>query len=121
MLQELQVGQAPGELHRRWFRDDYFDLIVWYASDRIAGFQLCYDRLGHERAITWFPDRGFSHDRVDAGDDSPTKSLAPMLVPAARGSFAPAQIVLRFEAATISIDSTVRGFVLSRLRDLPKA
>jgi hypothetical protein len=108
--------RAPGEPHRRWFRDDFFDLVVWYESDEILGFQLCYDRLGREHAITWFPDRGFSHDRIDTGDEFPTKTLAPMLVPVTPDSFAHTQIVSRFEAATLSMDPAVRGFVLARLR-----
>ncbi len=46
MLRELkQVRQHKGEPRRRWFNDDYFDLIVWFSEkDSISGFQLCCDK-----------------------------------------------------------------------------
>ena len=44
MLQEWkQARQRPEEGDRRWFRDERFDLIIWYESGVIVGFQLCYD------------------------------------------------------------------------------
>ena len=54
MLTEIEkTRQIPGEGIRRWFRDDELDLIVWYGDDgSIEGFQLCYDKLQHERALT---------------------------------------------------------------------
>ena len=47
MLSEIKnARQVPGEGKRRWFRDDDFDLIIWYDdSDTVFGFQLCYDKL----------------------------------------------------------------------------
>jgi len=45
MLKELNVAQKEEDIFRRWFKDDYFDLIVWYNRNdySIRGFQLCYD------------------------------------------------------------------------------
>jgi hypothetical protein len=44
--------------------DDYFDLIVWYEPDGgVHGFQLCYDKPGRERALTWTLVDGFRHGR----------------------------------------------------------
>lgn len=42
MLREKEyVRQIKGEPRRRWFYDDFFDLIVWYGTDdSIIGFQL---------------------------------------------------------------------------------
>src|SRR4029077_10991454 len=72
--------------------DDYFDLIVWYTlDDTIHGFQLCYDKLYWERALTWLSDRGFSHMQVDSGEESAYANQTPILVP--DGSF-PANKVL---------------------------
>ena len=64
MLAEIQGSrQIPGEGFRRWFTDEYFDLIAWYetpaakdarpgAMKELKGFQLCYDKTGRERALT---------------------------------------------------------------------
>ena len=46
MLTEFKgVRQREEEGIRRWFFDDYFDLIIWYDNNhQIEGFQLCYDK-----------------------------------------------------------------------------
>ncbi len=70
MLREIRrVRQVEGEAHRRWFSSSRLDLFVWYgASEAPVGFQLCYDKDGWERALTWnAPDR-FSHEVVDDGE-----------------------------------------------------
>ncbi len=60
MLRELaDVRQIPGEPRRRWFADDYFDLIVWFDKrGQIIGFQLCYDLPRDEHALTWHEEHG---------------------------------------------------------------
>jgi hypothetical protein len=67
---------------RRWIADEYFDLIVWYEPDgAIHGFQLCYDKPGRERALTWTRERGFVHTAIDSGESRPTANRTPILVP----------------------------------------
>src|SRR5919197_6045866 len=88
MLAELNhARQAAGERYRRWFMDDYFDLIVWYdPDDEIYGFQLCYDKPGRERVITWKKDAGFSHEAVDDGEGRPGKyKMSPIIRRDGRG------------------------------------
>jgi hypothetical protein len=70
MLSEIRnARQVEGEGFRRWFTDDYFDLIVWYGNDRrLIGFQLCYDKQERERALTWTLEHGFQHNRIDSGE-----------------------------------------------------
>ncbi len=83
MLYEIQyVKQNPGEPRRRWFVDDYFDLIVWLdGKDDILGFQLCYDKLGDQHALTWHREKGYMHHQVDDGEGKPGKYKAiPVLV-----------------------------------------
>ena len=64
-----------GDYDRLWLSDDYFDLIVWYASDEtIHGFQPCYGKPARERAFTWKSDGVFSHRRVDDGEPEVGKS-----------------------------------------------
>jgi hypothetical protein len=43
MLREQLARTPEGELHRRWFSDEFFDLYVWSGdAGEIARFQLCY-------------------------------------------------------------------------------
>ena len=55
MLQEeVRETEEDQEPRRRWFSDEYFDLVVWQsAGDGIVGFQFCYDKARTERAVTW--------------------------------------------------------------------
>ena len=106
--------QIPGEGRRRWFADDYFDLIVWHKGDEITGFQLCYDRDGSPRAYTWTTDHGRSHLGIDDGDDVLlTYKATPILV--ADGAFDVAAVKQRFVAAADRLPAEIRGLVLVQL------
>ena len=83
VLSEIKnVRQIPGDPPRRWFADEYFDLIVWFDADgSIWGFQLCYDRESRPRALTWSKSEGCVHSGIDDGDCSNgTHKSAPILV-----------------------------------------
>lgn len=70
MLTEIKnIRQIPGDPFRRWFHSSDMDLTVWYAEDQsIQGFQLCYDKLKQEKAITWKKPDFFMHQLVDDGE-----------------------------------------------------
>lgn len=122
MLRESpQVGQIEGEPRRRWFFDDEFDLIVWCdPGGRPVEFQLCYDKAGCERALTWRQRYGLTHGRVDTGDDRPGQyKLAPVIQPDHRPP--PADLHARFLNASAGIESAVRYFVLERLASARQA
>jgi len=96
--------------------DDYFDLIVWYAADgSVHGFQLCYERLRNERAVTWIRGEGFRHDGVDTGDSGPTKNGTPILFPG--GVFPGALVLHEFEKRSEDLSREIRQLVLSRLAE----
>lgn len=61
--------------------DDFFDLIVWYdPNGEIHGFQLCYDKGGRERALTWTRGNdGCAHTSIDTGEAGPTANRTPVL------------------------------------------
>jgi tetratricopeptide (TPR) repeat protein len=62
MLREVHdTRQPPGEPQRRCFQSPDQELVVWYAEGSIIGFQLCYDRNGAKRALSWRQGEGFSH------------------------------------------------------------
>lgn len=120
MLVECQrVRQIRGEGHRRWFTDDYFDLIVWYDGpsadpSNVTGFQLCYDRGGYERALTWRRDRGYTHERVDTGESAPgSPKSTPILV--ADGVFDSSGVAERFREASRRIEPALADLVLEKL------
>jgi hypothetical protein len=116
MLREISdVGQPEGGRTRRWFQSDDEDLIVWYAADgAIYGFQLCYDRNGHERALTWTPEHGYSHNRIDAGEDRSFRYKgSPVLV--ADGRFDAALTMQRFLQISSAMPVEIRDFVSGKL------
>lgn len=113
MLAEMRIAQAGGPV-RRWFADDDLDLIVWFDTRSISGFQLCYDRRGNERALTWTRNEGYFHNRVDDGESAPTKNQTPILV--ADGSFDAETVTRAFRLHSKGMPTRIRKFVLNKLR-----
>jgi hypothetical protein len=115
MLKELtDVRQVSNEPERRWFADDYFDLIVWFDKrGQVIGFQLCYDIPGEEHALTWREQTGFSHQRVDDGELQRPYKATPILVQ--DGSVDYAAISRLFEERSSAIDEKVAKFVLDKI------
>jgi hypothetical protein len=119
MLREIKgVSQPKGEPRRRWFDDEYFDLIVWYAADGgFFGFQLCYDRSRKPRALTWTAASGYRHSGVDDGEGAGVMAKeAPVLV--ADGLFDAPSVSQRFDKAAENLPAEIRGFVLGKLRGM---
>lgn len=116
MLREIKsVRQISGEPNRRWFNDDDMDLIVWHKGNSILGFQLCYDKLKEEKAISWKPETGLVHEKVDNGEsrDGHYKST-PILIE--NGSYDIETIKAVFSPCSVNInDDSVRAFVLEHL------
>jgi hypothetical protein len=115
MLNEIRnVRQVPGDPARRWFTDEFFDLIVWLdRAGAVTGFQLCYDKQGDERAITWRSESGWSHERVDTGEVTGRMKMTPILVQ--DGIFDHATIAARFRGEARRIDQPIADFVYQRL------
>ena len=91
-IKDVSQDDEPG--YRRWFIDNYFDLIIWYDDDdTITGFQLCYDKAEAERSLTWIKDRGFSHNNT---------------------------IAERFKKESKKIDAELSSFVYSKLLMYPR-
>ena len=122
MLVELKnVRQIEGEHRRRWFADRYFDLIVWIAEDgAIAGFQLCYDKEGDQRALTWKRPGSYTHTGIDDGENRPARfKQTPILV--ADGAIDHATIAARFRRASPTIDRPIAELVYAKLRAYERA
>lgn len=116
MLREVKSGRAAGNSNRRWFMDDYFELIVWFdGNEAVEGFQLCYDRGRRERAVTWTRAEGVGHVVVDPGEGSPLKNQTPLL--RACGAFDREAILGRFEHASALVPPAIVEFVEQELRE----
>lgn len=119
MLTEcVNVKQVPGEGLRRWFSDNYFQLIVWYDDDdsEIFGFQLCYDSSVLERALTWKRSNGYMHNQIDDGDRS---FLSPKKTPILKrdGLFDKKAVAAKFSEASDMIDRSVSNFVIKKINE----
>ena len=119
MLQFKPIRSVKGDSDRRWLSDEYFDLIVWYDSmRRIQGFQLCYDKLGRERAFTWKARCGYSHAAIDGGELKPTANRTPILVPDV--SFPLEEVRCEFLARSLLLPFNIRDLVSVKLADYEK-
>lgn len=115
MLREMSgVRQDDVRLRRRWFQDEFFDLFVWTGpGGTVTAFQLCYDRQRRERVLAWSVAGGFIHRRIDDGEHTPVKNLAPIMV--ADGAFPAARVVAEFERRDATLDRDLRDFVRARI------
>jgi hypothetical protein len=113
LVEKKNVRQVPGEGVRRWFTDNYFDLIVWYEQGEVVGFQLCYDKTGRERALTWRRPASYQHNRVDDGEAPLAYKMSPVLVQ--DGVFDREGVAERFRRASSRIDPRITGLVRKAL------
>ena len=115
MLYEIgDVRQHEGEGKRRWFSDDYFDLIIWFNKEKIEGFQLCYDKTGYERSITWHnKSERYDHNKIDEGDHLWGHKRSPTLV--ADGVFDKKRVAYKFWNSSKDIDKDIAMFVYKRI------
>lgn len=114
MLYEIgEVRQVEGEGLRRWFTDDFFDLIVWFDEKNVIhGFQLCYDKTGYERSLTW-KRSSYEHNKIDEGENQGSQKRSPILV--ADGEFEKRRIAYKFWNESKNIDKKIVEFVYKKI------
>ncbi len=121
MLREFTgVRQIPNDGYRRWFTDEEFDLFIWYedsSQDEIVGFQLCYNKRGEQKALTWYRDKGYLHTAIDDGEASPLKNRTPILV--ADGMFPKDRVIELFRKAARNMEHELFELVETKLVDYP--
>jgi hypothetical protein len=118
MLKEAKnIRQVPGDPPRRWFDDEYFDLIVWLEKDgSVWGFQLCYDRGYAPRAMTWTKEKGYTHSGIDDGEgNGGAHKESPILVQ--DGLFDPRGIGAKLAAAAGELPPEMLAFILLKIKD----
>ena len=116
----VDVRQVPGEPKRRWFSSDDIDLIVWLDdSGAPVSFQLCYDKLLSEHALTWEPESGFVHLAVDAGEQGGRFQYKSTPILVAHEHFDANRVTSRFTGVSGQLPSVIVEFVTERLRQHP--
>ncbi len=118
MLRELKnVRQVDNEPRRRWFTDDYFDIIVFYdEADEPVGFHLCYCKNEDERILVWNRNTGYEHGGVDDGESFfGRRKGAPIIV--SDGLFEKPTVAARFLEAKSRMDPTVAGFLEKKIAE----
>ncbi|MDH5517186.1 MAG: hypothetical protein OEY36_05100 [Gammaproteobacteria bacterium] len=119
MLKEIRATrQIPEEPSRRWFSGEDMDLIVWQQATEIVGFQLCYDKLQQEKALSWKPSAGFVHELVDSGENRHGHYKATPILTQHTAYDLPAIRQLFIKQSSL-IDEAVRQFVLMHLDSSP--
>jgi len=123
MLREISpryVRQIKGESKRRWFVDDYFDLLIWVnKNNEIIGFQLCYDKLGDQRALTWRKGSGYMHHHVDEGEGRPGKKKATPILDRVDRHFEREVIADAFKKESLKVEANVSTFIYERILQYP--
>jgi hypothetical protein len=120
MIRESDVSQKEPGVFRRWFHDDYFDIIVWYGIEHktITGFQICYDKTRNEHAIMWNRDTGFSHHAIDDSRSQYKHPATPILVD--DGIFPFEKIIGRFRESSTNMDPVIRSLIIEKLTEYSK-
>ena len=116
MLQQIDMPEREeGNLLRKWFTDEFFDLIVWFDDQAlVVGFQLCYDKGHDEHALTWKQPSSYYHQRVDDGENRPGKHKStPILVP--DGTFDLRRLADQFKTQSKKIDPAISAFVYEKV------
>ena len=120
MLREISsTRQNNRHMRKRWFSDSDMDLFIWFRQQVPARFQLSYNKRSQEHAITWDSETGFSHNRVDSGEQETCfkYKMTPILL--ADGDFDAATIARDFLRASENIEESLADFIFARLLEHP--
>lgn len=100
---------------RQWFSDEDHDLFIWLDSTlQPIGFQFTYDKLFDEHCLSWMMNRGYSHDRIDTGEDVYLNiKQTPVMV--ADGEFNAAELAKRLSAISDEVPEKLLQFVLDKI------
>lgn len=122
MLREIKgVDQKTPGRTKRWFQDEYFDLIAWHdPKGTILQFQLCYGReTRDERVLEWRRGLGFQHLKTEeraafkAGRDDDWALRLDR-------QFANGPLRGRFLAASVEVPELLREFVEDKIEEFAR-
>ncbi len=118
LVEHKGVRQRPDEGFRRWFVNDFFDVIVWYesAAGELVGFQLCYNRNKVERAFTWHRNKRSSH-YVSSGDDGRGRPWKATAILYGDAGPVPEEVILRLQEERGELDDSLLDMITKSVRD----
>ena len=101
----------PRHPDRLWFTDHEHDLFVWFdPQKRPVGFQFSYNKNSDEHAIQWTAENGFSHDKIDDGENyDGSYKMTPIMVP--DGSFDNRKIADHFKSISDNLEPGLVEFI----------
>ena len=113
LVENKNVRQRPDEGFRRWFLNDYFDVIIWYesAAGEMSGFQLCYNRSVDERAFTWHRNKRSSHFVSSGADERGTPWIATAVLHGDAGPVPP-DVLDRLQREQGDLDDQLLRFIV---------
>ncbi|MCP4750517.1 MAG: hypothetical protein GY866_06465 [Proteobacteria bacterium] len=116
MLREIKnIKQYSKETTKRWFTDDYFELYLWQdAVGKVTRIELCYDRAGNERSMTWDLVSGYAHVKIDDGEGQVGNyKMSPIMV--ADGIFDWKRIAESFRESARNLEADLADFVYTKI------
>ncbi len=119
MLKEYRkVRQHTGEPNKRWFANNYFDLIIWESKPNVIQiFHLCYEKHKNEKVLTWSSQNGFKHFGIDDGETIEREyKMTPILVDD-NGVPNIKILIDKFTQSTGDIEEKISNFIIKKLSD----
>lgn len=120
MLHESdKVRQVENEPHRRWFWDDFFDLLVWDEGGKVTGFQLRYHAPDGPRVLTWQRGHRCVHQKIDEGDANVMRfDMTRLLV--RDGVFDHAFVRDEFRRRAAELDASLVEVILEQMHEFAR-
>lgn len=117
MLKEVPkeiVLQKKGESNLRWFRDNYFDLFIWYDDFlSIISFHIYYDIYHDQKALFWDISSGFSHHIVDDGIRPGKNKATPIVIK--DGTLNRDELLEKFKERSGNIENELSSFIVDKI------
>lgn len=115
IVENKNVRQRPEEGYRRWFLNNYFDVIVWYESAKgeLLGFQLCYNRAVDERAFTWQKNKRSNHFVSSGSDERGTPWIATAVLHGDAGEI-PKEVLSRLQEEQGELDEDLLTLIIDQ-------
>jgi len=98
---------------KRWFSCQSADLFTWYNKKTLARFEFCYNKHSNEHSLRWQQEIGFSHARIDDGENSGISKASPILI--ADKNINSDYIYEQFKLVSSKIDIEIRFFIMRKL------
>jgi hypothetical protein len=123
MLREIPATyQNNPNTRKHWFTDSDMDLFIWHENEAPVRFQLSYNKQASEHVLNWNSDTGFSHNRIDTGEDRAhlKYKMSPILLPDAADDSKTQDLARKFLQASNNVQTSTADFIYARLLEYPK-